>query len=597
MKETKEKKKPATAPVEDGIGAAAREAVNAAAKRIFFAEAQGKDTDAPEPAAALPVGKKEIEAASEELERYRAARAELDARIEDNRDYWRMTRRGRTASGDPETVTGWLFSSVVNKHADAMDSIPEPCVLPREADDEAEAAALSSVLPVILDNCGFEGLYSDLWWSKLIDGSAVTGVFWDPKSGGRRGDVALTRIDPLNIYWEPGIRDIQDSHSVFTLERVLTPKLIGDFPHLEGILGPGAGKDGGAGSPDGYSTVVDWYYKKNGALHFCRFTEGELLYASENDPLMKGGWYSHGQYPFVVDPMYPDSGGLLGFGAVDVAKNAQRTIDRLDSVITKNALINSRPRYFVRIDGGVCEEEFADTSNEIVHVASSALGEDSIRQIAPAPLGQIYADILRMKVEELKETAGNRDFSQGATNSGVTSGVAIAALQEAGSKLSRDVIKGTYRALSRICVLVIDLIRQFYTSPRSFRVKEGGRRIDYDNGGLCPVRCGHGTRTPLFDVRIEQCKASPFSREVANERAMQLWQNGFFLPENREMALAALEIMDFEGKEKLLSRLGAAGENDEKGVPPENMPGKGARALAGAALRYDGARKKLTGRK
>ena len=35
------------------------------------------------------------------------------------------------------------------------------------------------------------------------------------------------------------------------------------------------------------SAVVDWYYKKfiNGleVLHYCKFCNGEILYASEND--------------------------------------------------------------------------------------------------------------------------------------------------------------------------------------------------------------------------------------------------------------------------------------------------------------------------
>ncbi len=70
----------------------------------------------------------------------------------------------------------------------------------------------------------------------------------------------------------------------------------------------------------------------------------------------------------------------------------------------------------------------------------------------------------------MKETSGNRDFSQGSTQSGVTAATAIAALQEAGSKLSRDMIRGTYRAYMEECYMVIELIRQFYDEPRKFRI-------------------------------------------------------------------------------------------------------------------------------
>jgi len=487
----------------------------------------------------------ELEAATEVLRSWQNARAGLNARIAENRRIWTMTRSSaERAEGDPDISAGWLFHSVANKHADAMDSLPEPCVLPREEDDLAEAGRLSRILPVILDGCDFEGLYSELWWSKLIDGTAVTGVFWEPSEAGGRGDIKLSRIDLMNLYWEPGVRDLQDSRYVFALDRQHNSKLTERWPQLAGKLGSDQGE---------YSTVIDWYYRKNGRLHLCRYVGCEPLFCSEGG--CPDGWYKHGLYPFVVDAMYPDACSLCGFGAVDVAKNAQKAIDRLDSVIMKNALSNARPRYFVRVDGGVSESEFADTENELVHVSSSALGEDSIRQISPVPLSGIYTDVLRMKIDELKEISGNRDFSQGYTKGGVTSGVAIAMLQEAGNKLSRDVIKGGYRALCAVCYLIIELIREFYGSPRSFRTRDG--YIRYDNSALCPTSGGRiygleqPPRRPVFDVRVEQCKASPYTRELANERTLQLWNSGFFKPENRDAALCALDIMDFDGKEHL----------------------------------------------
>ena len=499
----------------------------------------------------------ELEGAISVLHDWQNARAELNARVRENRRLWSMANSsGEHGPADPDISAGWLFHSVANKHADAMDSLPEPCVLPREEDDREEAARLSAVLPVILDGCDYEQLYSDLWWAKLIDGTAVTGVFWEAAANGGRGEISLCKIDLLNIYWEPGVRDLQDSRYVFTLDRRHNSALTEEYPFLEGRL---SGDDGG------YSTVIDWYYRKKGRLHLCRFVGGDVLFCSEGG--YPDGWYRHGRFPFAIDSMYPESGSLCGFGAVDVAKNAQRAIDRLDSVIMKNALSNARPRYFVRVDGGVSESEFADTENELVHVSSSALGEDSIRQITPVPLSDIYTEVLRMKIDELKEISGNRDFTQGYTKGGVTSGVAISMLQEAGNKLSRDLIKSGYRALNTVCYLIIELIREFYVSPRCFRTAAG--YLHYDNSALCPVPNGRiygldkPVRQPHFDIRVEQCKASPFTRELANERAIQLWNSGFFKPENRDAALCALDIMDFDGKARLRSLILGSGGGAE----------------------------------
>lgn len=111
------------------------------------------------------------------------------------------------------------------------------------------------------------------------------------------------------------------------------------------------------------------------------------------------------------------------------------------------------------------------------------LGENDIREIQTSQLDSSVVNILQLKIEELKETSGNRDFSQGGTSSGVTAASAIAALQEAGSKLSRDMIKSSYRSFTRVCNLCIELIRQFYDeAPLLPHYGGTGKR------GVCQVR-------------------------------------------------------------------------------------------------------------
>ncbi len=134
--------------------------------------------------------------------------------------------------------SGWLFNSIANKHADAMDNYPEPNVLPRAADDEATARALSSVLPVVLEQADYEQVYSDCWWRKLKQGTGVTGVFWDPAARGGVGDIAVRAMNLLMLYWEPGVADIQDSPDFFSLSLEDTAQLsalpTAGRPHRQG---------------------------------------------------------------------------------------------------------------------------------------------------------------------------------------------------------------------------------------------------------------------------------------------------------------------------------------------------------------------------
>ena len=155
-------------------------------------------------------------------------------------------------------------------------------------------------------------------------------------------------------------------------------------------------------------------------------------------------------------------------------------------------------------------------------------------------------------------------FTQGGTTGGVTAASAIAALQEAGSKLSRDMLKSAYRAFSRQCYLMVELMRQFYDEQRIFRIvgpSGENQFLPFSAAALRPQPVREvggvelGSREPIFDIVVSAAKKSTFSRLSQNETAKECYQLGFFAPANADAALAALEMMDFEGIEKVRQRV------------------------------------------
>lgn len=522
-----------------------------------------------------PIGREEVRQATQILEEYKRGKANLDRRIIENEQWWKM-RHWELMRGEDkdqlEPASAWLFNSIANKHADAMDNYPAPNVLPRARDDESTAKQLSSVLPVVLEQNGYEQVYSDTWWYKLKQGTGVKGVFWNSAKNNGLGDIDLRQLDILNLFWEPGITDIQGSRHLFHVELRDNEVLKQEYPDLDFLASP-AIQVGQYIYDDSVDTsqksaVVDWYYKKTvdgiTRLHYCKYVNDQVLYASENDPeYRERGYYDHGKFPVVFDTLFPEAGTPAGFGYIDIMKSVQMYIDKLNQSILENALVSSRKRYFVREDGGVNEEEFADLSKPFIHCQGS-LGEDSVKEVQYKPLSTIYYNILQQKIDELKETSGNRDFSQGSTTNGVTAASAIAALQEAGSKLSRDMIKSAYRAYTQECYLVLELMRQFYNEPRIFRITGQGTGYDFvsfDNTGMLPQSQGMdfgldlGSRLPVFDIRVTPEKQSVYSRLSQNELALQFYGQGFFNPQLTDQALACLEMMDFDGKDKVMERI------------------------------------------
>ena len=521
--------------------------------------------------APVKIGAAEVRAAAEVLRRYRLGKQNLDRRIIDNEQFWKMRhweqmeKAGEGGNpGDPQPASGWLVNCILNKHADAMDCYPEPTVLPREPGDRREAEELSRILPVILKNNRFKKAYSQAWWNKLKSGCAVYGVFWDAGKLHGLGDIEIRSMDVLNLFWEPGVQDIQESENFFCTELVPNRRLERQWPELEGKLGRSGVQVSRYLYDDKVDTseqslVVDWYYRTEAdgreVLQYCKFVGENVLYATENDPeAAERGWYDHGKYPFVFDALFPEEGTPCGYGYVDLCKSAQKQIDLMNQAILKNTLAAATPRFFIRSDGAVNENEYADWTRPFVHTNGN-LGADSIAPIRVPALDGVYVAVLQNKIAEMKETAGNRDVMSGGTAGGVTAATAIAALQEAGGKLSRNMIDDGYEAFSQVLTLCIELVRQFYSVPRQFRLLGRGaeRQFDlFDNGGLQPqlMELG-GYRVPEFDLEVAAQNETPYKTMEYNQLALQLFQMGFFRADMAEQALRCLDLMEFKNKDQL----------------------------------------------
>lgn len=522
------------------------------------------------------IGKKEIQKATAILKDYKKGKASLESRIIENEQWWKLRHWDyirKNEKGTIEPASGWLFNSVANKHADAMDNFPAPNILPREQGDEQEAKTLTSIIPVILEENDFERTYSSAWWSKLKCGTGVYGAFWNSKKLNGLGDIEIKRVDLLNLFYEPGITDFQDSKNVFYIRLVDNDTLEAVYPKLRGKLSTPSITVSEYAYDDAVDTsnksvVVDWYYKKNmgdkTVLHFVKFVNDDVLFATENEAeFQEKGLYDHGKYPFVFDPLYTVEGSPAGFGVIDIGKSAQKYIDKMNSAILTNALVNAQPRVFARTDGGLNETEYLNPEKPIVHVNS--MSEDVIRAVDTKPLSDIYISVFDRKIEEIKETTGNRDVANGGTTSGVTAASAIAAMQEASGKLSRDMLKQSYTAYKELVFMVIELVRQFYDTPRCFRIigKNGAYSFEsFSNQGIVPQMQGGnefgvetGYRVPEFDIEVTAQKASPYSKMAQNELALQFYNLGFFLPQNADQSLACLEMMDFDRKDKIIQKV------------------------------------------
>lgn len=546
------------------------------------------------------IGAEEVRKASEILRKYKEGKARLEQKIIANEEFWKLRQWNYMNDGkeDFKPATAWLWSCIQSRYSDAMDSYPTSNFRPRQEDDKAEAKNLSEIVPIIMSQNKYEDVYSDIIWYTLKHGGNVQGVFWDGSKHNGLGDISIKKIDFINFFWESGITDIQESQNIFNTELVSNNILEQRYPQCIGKLGTKGVTlakylyDDNVDTSD-KSVVVDWYYKAylggKKVLHYVKYVNDIVLYATENEiiapekvtvdpetripltiplgePIAKKGLYDHGLYPFVTMALYPIEGSICGYGLTDIGRDTQIQIDLLNKAITDNAIEGASARYFIKDDGSINIKEYEDKSKKFVRVEGS-IGEENIRPIDYKRLDGIYVNVLQQKIDELKFITSNQDVNNGATPNGVTTASGIAALQETAGKNARSSNKGFHRQFRDISYMVVELIRQFYDVPRTFRINPDGMKeqfVQYNNAGLKPqaqttMGADMGYRVPEFDIEITTEKANPYKKMEINDLALSFYNAGFFNPQMTDQALACLDMMDFNKKEDVMRKISENG--------------------------------------
>lgn len=507
-----------------------------------------------------------------ELIKYRDASRARKQKVVENEKWFRALHwdffRSENYKDMPEPTTNYLLSNILNKHADMMDSFPKPNVLPKEQSDEQLAQSLTSIVPLVFQNNEFRSVYSNVAYTKLKQGYGIYSATWSDDMTGGLGDVQINEVDLTTIYFEPGIKHIQHSKSIYVVSMVDNEKLrtvleqsnpdavnhvgssnvlqIEKYPTIDNI------------DYSNMTLVIDKYYKKNGKIHFMKFIEGAILYWTE-DPKhgerYANGFYDHGKYPFIVDRLIPETESVYGIGFIDIMKNPQMYIDKFDQIMLDNLLKSGRKRFFAKENGNINEDDFADWSKDVIRVVGD-VDDRHIKEFQVSQLDPGINNYRTAKINELKEISNTNEFSRGEAGKGVTAYRAIAVLQEAANKVSRDMIGDTYEACRQLYVMSIEIIRQFYDAPRMFRITndEGVFSFQqFSNEGLKPkVDPILGTTSKAdFDIIVVPEKNDPFNQAATNELMMEMYQRGFFNPDMAEQSLIAMEMMQFEGKEKI----------------------------------------------
>ncbi len=493
------------------------------------------------------------------FEEFRRATQGYRDKCRDNEQFWRTNHWHGTPQrekNEPQPVTPAMFSTLEAVLADLMDHFPDAVLLGEEPRDDQTAECLTQLVRFILKRRGYRKIYRTKCRSALMKGTSVEEVYWDDTLLGGLGDVAVREWDIEHFYWDPKFERMQDGRAAFktgyyprvwyeTWYPDLAPFMKRDFAADRGEL-PYVTDD----PADDIMMIEYWfreYDRETGEtrVHMAKLAGGVLLEDSRRE--RPEGMYAHGQYPFIVEPLYPLSGQPVGLGLIDVLKNLQVYADTLDQIILKNALMSGKMKLLVNRAADIDEDSLIDMNAEVVR--ASRIDESAVRWMQAQPLGGYLLSYQQTKLAAIKEESGQNLFNRGESGGGITAASAIMALQEAGSKRSRVLIDQLFDGYEQMVRMMVSVIQENYTEERVFRI--------HGEGADAQLAYGGDNREIDFDVSIEVQKQTPYSKLYQNELAMQLLGAGVI------RASDALEMMSFEGRERLLVKVIEREEREE----------------------------------
>ena len=423
-------------------------------------------------------------------------------RINDNAamyrgDHWAgMTDTSGTTANAPKPSTPIITSTIENLKADLSEDFPTAVIEPDIVLDglDITAKVLTRAIWQDLDACGWAAEYDSFTLDLLVDGWAPLEIGYDPDMD-NFGGTYIRHVSNKNWMCDPQTPNVQDGRAIFKFERMPRDWFYQRYPDFAQFIGGDSDllsedhdEYGNTMIPNKRQFVrlieawIRMYDAEAGKyrVHFVLMAGGQILFNSAEEK--PDGFYEHGKYPFVVGRLYKLKGNPLGFGIVDLFKEANRYSDKMEQIILLNAYRASRPRLMVQRDAVDSMDEITDYANEVIAVNGNpqTVAQWQATQPLPSHVFAYMADLRNM----IKQESGANDMTRGQAGGGVTATGAITALQEMATKRSRMEGRSIHSAFQEAIRMLIETMRGCDMKEREIGITYNGVKKAYPFSSL-----------------------------------------------------------------------------------------------------------------
>ncbi len=477
-----------------------------------------------------------------------------------------------------------LRSTLNNCIADQMDNMPEAVMLPEEPAMQKVAEDLTDVVRFVLAQNGYEAMHRKRAEDLFVAGTAVTQITWDEDMDFGDGNIRLIRWPVEGFLWDPIAEDIQDARALIKVSWHPLSWYAEHYPDAAPYVASDTYAHNEVGVPEAWSKnsdtdegramMLEYWYRRYDAKK-RRYTVNVALIAGRALLDMAEDVYAHGMYPFVLDVYEKVEGSPAGNSMVNEFADIMRYVNRYYHYFDYNMRAASKMRLLVQRAAGIDEDALTDYSKEII--MGTSIEEAAVRWFQPNMVSGAGTGVAIQLQTDIKQDSGQNQFTRGETAGGVTAASAIAALQEAGGKITRLRTSTLNQGFKRIVEQVIWLISEFYTDEKTKLVTGGDgkqRPVDMRASHLLGGNRGRNTLPPPpYSVQVQVNRRNPMRVQAQNELFIQAYSMA--AQAQQPFPLTVLfEMLNVDGKDAIMGVLREAeARNDQMAQMAEALQG------------------------
>jgi hypothetical protein len=283
----------------------------------------------------------------------------------------------------------------------------------------------------------------------------------------------------------------------------------------------------------GVAFVDEWWYTdpETGQEMMAEVCNGKLIGEVKNNSLLDPGGY--GRKPIFLSKNYGSKHYLYGTSEIHVTKSIDLAMNEaVNSVLDYVRKVANPPRFYLRSLWQGLNQKFFGRDNEAVIM--NRVGEAGFMQLPPQPT--VAESLTRHLTLTHDAMAGVPDVTTGRNPTGVTSGTAIAELQEAGQVNIRYKIDNEVTDYVIECGwFMVFMILKFDTKSLELTMGEGqdaeimkwNRALFTQDIGFAWEKMTGWQNTP-FKLKIVAGQQAPKTRAEKLARADTLWEKQIY---------------------------------------------------------------------